>query len=80
MTPTTNKKAAPGKGAAYQPRAHYTSDETIKQALSFILLRVSHLSGFVARNLSGCHIALGGRYEADTSATGDTEDEIRRSL
>jgi hypothetical protein len=44
------------------------------------LLRVLDLSGFVARNLSGCHIALGGRYEADTSATGDTEDEIRRSL
>ena len=44
------------------------------------LLRVLDLSGFVARNLSGCHIALGGRYETDTSATGDTEDEIRRSL
>lgn len=36
MTPTTNKKAAPGKGAAYQPRAHYTSNESIEQALSFI--------------------------------------------
>ena len=45
-----------------------------------ILLRVFDLSGFVARNLSGCHIARGGRYEADTSATGDTEDEIRRSV
>jgi hypothetical protein len=44
------------------------------------MLRVLDLSGFVARNLSGCHIALGGRYETDTSATGDTEDEIRRSL
>lgn len=31
-------------------------------------------------DLSGCPIALGGRYEADTSATEDTEDEIRRSL
>ena len=40
------------------------------------VLRVLNLSGFVARKLSGCHIALGGRYEADTSATGDTEDEI----
>jgi hypothetical protein len=44
------------------------------------LLRVLDLSGFVARNLSGCHIALGGRYAANTNATGDTEDEIRRSL
>ncbi len=39
------------------------------------MLRVLDLSGFVARNLSGCHIALGGRYETDTSATGDTEDQ-----
>jgi hypothetical protein len=38
--------------------------------------RAFDLSDFVARNLSGCHIALGGRYEADTSATGDTEDAI----
>ena len=44
------------------------------------LLRVFDLSGFVARNLSGCHIAQGGRYEADKSATGDTEDEIRGNL
>ena len=40
------------------------------------LSRAFDLSGFVARNLSGCHIALGGRYEADTSATGDKEDAI----
>ena len=45
-----------------------------------LMLRVLDLSGFVARNLSGCHIALGGRYAANTNATGDTEDEIRRSL
>jgi putative DNA primase/helicase len=36
MAPTTNKKAAPGKGAAYQPRAHYTSNESIEQALSVV--------------------------------------------
>ena len=40
------------------------------------VLRVLNPSAFVARNLSGCHIALGGQYEADTSATGDTEDAI----
>ncbi len=45
-----------------------------------ILLRAFDLSGFVARNLSGCHIARGGRYEANKSAAGDTEDEIRRSI
>jgi hypothetical protein len=45
-----------------------------------VMLRVFDLSGFVARNLSGCHIAQGGRYEADKSATGDTEDEIRGNL
>ena len=44
------------------------------------MLRDFELSGFVARNLSGCHIAPGGRYETDTSATGDTKDEIRRSV
>jgi len=37
-------------------------------------------SDFVARHLSGCHIAQGGRYETDKSATGDTEDEIRGSV
>jgi hypothetical protein len=41
------------------------------------VLLVFDLSGFVARNLSGCHITQGGRYEANKSATGDTEDEIR---
>ncbi|MGO8753687.1 MAG: hypothetical protein ACLQHK_00450 [Gallionellaceae bacterium] len=29
-----------------------------------------------AFDLSGCRIAQGGQYEADQSATGDTEDEI----
>jgi hypothetical protein len=44
------------------------------------LSRAFDLSGFVARNLSGFHIARGGRYEAGKSATGDTEDEIRGSV
>ena len=44
------------------------------------MLRVLDLSGFVARKLSGCHITQEGRYEADKSATGDTEDEIRGSV
>lgn len=46
-------------------------------AKSALLLRVFNLSGFVARHLSGRHSALKGvRDEADTVATGDTEDEI----
>ena len=45
------------------------------------LLRVNDLSGFVARNLSGCHSAPKGvRHKTDGAATGDAEDEIRRSL
>ncbi len=40
---------------------------------SSLLLRVFDLSGFVARNLSGCHIAQGGRYETDKSATGEPQ-------
>jgi hypothetical protein len=46
----------------------------------FGVSRAFDLSGFVARKLSGCPIARGGRYEADKSVTGDTEDEIRRSV
>ena len=48
------------------------------QIYLIVVSRVFDLSGFVARNLSGCHIAKGGRYGADKTATGDTEDEIQR--
>jgi hypothetical protein len=51
------------------------------QTASDLLSRVFDLSGFVARELSGCHIALKGvNDETDRTATGDTEDEIRRSV
>jgi hypothetical protein len=41
------------------------------------LSRVFDLSGFVAREVSGCHSALKGvKDEADRTATGDTKDEI----
>src|SRR4030066_52698 len=39
------------------------------QIITNELSRAFDLSGFVARNLSGCHIARGGRYEADKSAS-----------
>ncbi|CAH1083187.1 hypothetical protein NTG1052_450022 [Candidatus Nitrotoga sp. 1052] len=42
-------------------------------------MRVFDLSGFVARNLSGCHIALGGRYETDTSATKPDKSKTRNT-
>ena len=61
---------SPRSAALY--RDAHCSGENERGCLS----RAFELSGFVARNLSGCHIALGGRYEADTSATGDTEDAI----
>jgi hypothetical protein len=45
--------------------------------MNTVVLRVFELSGFVARNLSGCHSALKeGRDEADGAVTGDPEDEI----
>ena len=45
------------------------------------MLRAHDLSGSVARHLSGCHSARKGvRNDADTSVTGDTEDEIRGSV
>ena len=37
------------------------------------LSRAFNLSVVVARNLSGCHKARGGRNEADSTVTGDTE-------
>ena len=49
--------------------------------VSLPVLRAHDLSGSVARHLSGCHSALKGvRNDADTSVTGDTEDEIRGSV
>ena len=43
--------------------------------------RAHDLSGSVARHLSGCHSAPKGvRNDADASAAGDTEDEIRGSV
>ena len=43
--------------------------------------RARDLSGSVARHLSGCHSAPKGvRNDADASATGDSEDEIRGSV
>ncbi len=60
--------------------AHFTATDTREWEGFSGMLRVFYLSGFVARNLSGCHIAQGGQHEADKSATGDTEDEIRGSV
>jgi predicted NUDIX family NTP pyrophosphohydrolase len=49
--------------------------------VSLVVLRVHDLSGFVARQLSGRHsVPKGVRDEPDEAATGDTEDEIRRSV
>ena len=46
-----------------------------------LVSRARDLSGSVARHLSGCHSAPKGvRNDADASATGDTEDEIRGSV
>ncbi len=51
------------------------------QAATRPLLRVFKLSGFVARNLSGRHSYLEEvTYEANGAATGDSEDEISRSV
>ena len=45
------------------------------------MLRVRDLSGFVARQLSGRHsVPKEVRDEADGTATGDPEDEIRRGI
>ena len=53
---------------------------TVGQQPVFSLLGVHELSGFVARHLSGRHsVPKGVRDEADGGATGDPEDEIRRS-
>lgn len=61
-------------------RVIYIQRTVTRQVRGIGLSRAFDLSGFVARNLSGCPIARGGRYEADKSATGDTEDEIRGSV
>ena len=48
---------------------------------SMQVLRVHDLSGSVARQLSGRHsVPKGVRDETDGTATGDPEDEIRRSV
>jgi len=52
-------------------RSTYNGESDLSSTSDF-LLRVFNLSGFVARNLSGFNIARGGRYEADKTATGDT--------
>ena len=53
----------------------------ISQCAFLAVLRVHDLSGSVARHLSGCHIALKGvPDDAEASATGDTEDEVRGSV
>ena len=57
------------------------SDHGSAKAAPCYLLEAFDLSGFVARNLSGRHSALKGvRNETDGAATGDPEDEIRRSV
>jgi hypothetical protein len=67
--------------AARQKAANDTSKILDWQEIAGQLLRVHDLSGSVARHLSGCHIALKGvRDDAEASATGDTEDEIRRGV
>ncbi len=51
------------------------------QGLALSMLRVRDLSGFVARDLSGCYShPKGVADETDRTATGDSEDEIQRGL
>src|SRR5712692_7844342 len=51
------------------------------KAASGWVQRANDLSGFVARDLSGLgYLRKGVQFEADTLATGDSEDEIRRGI
>ena len=52
------------------------------KALTDSVLRANDLSGFVARDLSGLKLSSqrGAQRETDRTATGDSEDEIQRSV
>jgi hypothetical protein len=67
-------------GTRAQKRQCYRKKH-VCQEKSILVLRVFDLSGFVARKLSGRHITpKGEKDETNGAATGDTENEIRRSL
>lgn len=55
MTPTTNKKATSGKGAAFQPRVHY------KQSGSFHKDAMPHPSDYFAQQ--GLKLSGGGEWK-----------------
>ncbi len=81
-----DQRARKGKkqNAKYDCRKHASNYKCFiptPQQISYRLLRVNELSGSVARHLSDRHSApKGERDETDGTATGDPEDEIRRSV
>jgi hypothetical protein len=73
------KAALPGKNNwYYQFSDNCICDYALHHQFSLDVLRVFDLSGFVARQLSGCHSYLKKEVtdETDRVVTGDPEDEI----